>query len=117
VFIFTTRISFYNSFLLHITQLLLVLCKPRNIEHGAVTKLKTAPWYAVQICGLSLSNPEIWSWDPLIVAALLFAGSFLSYSEQQLELMEHMEALREMTGWRFEQEIQGLQEFWSAGCE
>jgi hypothetical protein len=50
------------------------------------------------------------------VAALLFAGSFLSYSEQQLELMERLEVMRQMTGWMFEEEIQDLEEFWKTGC-
>ena len=116
VFIFTNRILFYNSFLSNITQMLLVQCKPHNTANSAAKSLKTTPWYAVQICGLSSSNPTLWSWDPLIVAALLFAGSFLSYSERQLELMEHSKVLRQMTGWMFEQEIQDLEEFWKTGC-
>ena len=92
--------------MLHTILLLLVQCKPRRV------KLKAATWYAVQICGLSLSNSLLWSWDPLIVAALLFAGPFLSYSKQQLELMEHLEALRKMTGWIFEEEMRELGHAW-----
>jgi hypothetical protein len=114
--IFTSRSGFYTAFLKHLMQMLLVQCKPRRISTRAAKLVNTAAWHAVQVCGLSLSNSILWSWDPLVVAALLLAGSFVSYSEQQQELMEHLIFLKRMTGWGFDLEIQNLETLWNTAC-
>ncbi|CZR69836.1 uncharacterized protein PAC_19736 [Phialocephala subalpina] len=114
--IFTSRASFYVSLLRHLTRMLLSQCKPRKIEKRIVEGLRTASLYAVQICGLSLSNPLVWSWDPVVVASLLAAGPLLSYSEQQGELLEHLKRLSFITGWKFGQELQDLEDVWKFAC-
>jgi hypothetical protein len=100
----------------HLTHILLIQCKPRQVPSQFAKSLNTAPWHAVQLCGLALSNPILWSWDPIAVASLLLAGSFISYSEQQTELLQHLKQLRMTTGWIFDQEIQDLEVFWKADC-
>lgn len=114
IHIFTSRLSFYISFLDHLTSLLLLQSRLRKINDGATRSLKTAPWRAVQLCGLSLSNSTLWSWDPVIIAALIFAGSCLTYSGQQTELLEHLRVLEKMAGWNLRRNIQELEEFWKA---
>lgn len=112
IHIFTSRLSFYCAFLDHLTCLLLIQSRPRQINDTAEKSLKTAPWRAVQLCGLSLSNAVLWSWDPVVVAALIFAGSLLTYAGQQTELSEHLQKLEKMTGWVLKQDIEKLEEFW-----
>lgn len=114
--IYTSRLSFYCSFLNHLTCLLLGQSRPHKINDRAAKSLRAAPWLAVQLCGLSLSNTVVWSWDPVVVSALLFAGSFLTYVGQQMELSAYLRRLERMTGWILKQDIQRLEEFWKSSC-
>jgi hypothetical protein len=86
------------------------------MQSGLSTGMNTSAWHAVQLCGLVLGNPIIWSWDPVVVVALILAGPYLSYLEQQRELLQHLKILKKMTKWDFEQEIEGLKDIWKAGC-
>jgi hypothetical protein len=79
------------------------------------TCLKTIPWHAVNLCGISKSNRLAYSWDPIVVIALLYAGKSLSYRGQQNEMLQHFKALADLTGWKMRQEIQRLKELWKAG--
>ena len=58
-----SRISFYSSFLGHLISILLLNSRPRNTDHARPVKLKSITWHAVQICGLSMSNNILWSWN------------------------------------------------------
>jgi hypothetical protein len=108
----TSRASFYGCLLYHITCLLLLQCKPRAIRGRVTTQLKTVTWHAVQLCGLSISNNITWSWDPVSVSVILHAGQLLSYTEQQHELLVHLQQLAKLTGWRIHREIRNLAENW-----
>ncbi|KAH8676474.1 hypothetical protein BGZ60DRAFT_402691 [Tricladium varicosporioides] len=107
--IHTTRLSLYTAFLGHLTSLLLIQCRPRRLNQAVVRKMKTETWHALQICSLSLSNKLLWSWDPVIIAALLHCGRLLSYSAQQEELIEHLRKLQLTTGWEFQAAIGELE--------
>jgi hypothetical protein len=110
--IHTSRVSFYSSFLQHLISLFLLVSRPRNTGRAMSTKLKTTTWHAVQICGLSISNNVLWSWDPVVVAALLHTGQYLSYGPQQTELLRHLRRMEVTTAWKFGREIGQLQDFW-----
>lgn len=110
--IHTSRVSFYSYFLYHLTSLLLLVSQPRNIDRTVSSKLRTTTWHAVQICGLSMSNNVLWSWDPLVVLSLLHAGQSLSYGAQQMELLRHLRRLEETTAWKFGGEVDRLEDFW-----
>jgi hypothetical protein len=107
-----TRVSFYSSFLAHLTSIFLLNSRPSNIDRALANNLKTITWHAVQICGLSMSNNILWSWDPVIVAAILYAGQALSYPAQQIELLRYLRELEETTAWKFSDEVSELQELW-----
>lgn len=112
--IHTSRVSFYFSFLHHLMSLLLLMSRPRNIDRTTSNKFKTTTWHAVQICGLSISNNILWSWDPVVIAVLLHAGQSLSYGAQQKELLRHLRRLEETTAWKFGSEVDQLEDFWAA---
>lgn len=61
-----------------------------------------------------MSNNVLWSWDPLVVVALLHSGQSLSYGAQQMELLRHLRRLEETTAWKFDGEVDRLEEFWRA---
>ncbi|KAG9235733.1 hypothetical protein BJ875DRAFT_458272 [Amylocarpus encephaloides] len=110
--IHTSRQTFYAHFLTHLTSLLLIQSRPRKINTRAAKGLKTAAWHAVQLCGLSISNNMAWSWEPVVMAALVFSGPFLSYGGQHGELAGHLRGLDRMTGWQVEREVERLERFW-----
>lgn len=113
--IHTSRVSFYSAFLDHLTCLLLLRSKPRKVFGRDAKSLKTTTWHAVEICGLSMSNPLFWSWDPVVVAALIPAGPTLSYAAQQKELLEHLRRLEKLTGWAIRKALQDLEDNWRIG--
>lgn len=113
--IYTSRMSFFSTLLYHLTSLLLLQFKPRRVDARSAKFLKTTTWHAVEVCGLSLSNPLLWSWDPIVVAALIRAGLSLSYVSQQEELFAHLRRLESLTGWILENELRDLKEFWKMG--
>ncbi|KAH9223010.1 hypothetical protein DL95DRAFT_440743 [Leptodontidium sp. 2 PMI_412] len=118
----TTRLSFYATLLTHLTSLLLLQCLPPRLklklkltQTALLQSLKTETWHAVQICSLALSNRVIWSYDPVVIAALLLAGRMLSYEAQQQELIRFLRTLRVVTSWVFDAEIAELEEAWEDG--
>lgn len=114
VVIYTNRPHFYTSFLFHLSCLLLLQCRPHSLRRAKNTCLKTVSYHAVYLCGVSKSNRLAYSWDPILIAGLLYAGKYLSYCRQQIELLQQLEALAELTGWKMRKEIQRLQEIWKA---
>ena len=112
--IHTSRAHFYLSFLYHLTSSFFLMSKPRNIDYATNNKLETTTWHAVQICSLSMSNNILWSWDPVVVAALLHSGRSLSYGAQQDELLRHLRLLEETTMWKIGSEIDRLENFYKA---
>jgi hypothetical protein len=45
----------------------------------------------------------------------LYAGKFLSYHGQQNEMLQHFDALADLTRWKMRREIQRLKELWKVG--
>lgn len=106
----TSRPSLYAAIMHHTTCLLLLEAKPpalRQLPH-----LKTPTWHAVQICGLCVGNNAHWSWDPTILAALVYSGRFISYHEQREELLEFLRLVMEGTGWKIDQEVDEMVTGW-----
>jgi hypothetical protein len=115
VIILTNRASFYSSFLHHLTCFLLLQIRPHYLRQTQSRILKTIPLHAVYLCGISTSNRLTWSWDPITVTTLLYAGKSLSYIKQQEGLLGHLGLLRNLTGWKMDNEIQKLSSLWKSG--
>ena len=58
----------------HLISLPLIQCKQHNSGGRVVKGLKTIPWHGVQTGGLTLRNHLLWSWDLVVIAALICAG-------------------------------------------
>ncbi|KAE9379182.1 hypothetical protein N431DRAFT_540827 [Stipitochalara longipes BDJ] len=115
VVIYTNRPMFFTSCLFHMSCLLLLQNRPHSLRRMKSTCLRTVVYHSVHLCGISKSNRLAWSWDPILVAALLFASKFLSYRGQQIEILQHLKELTGLTGWRTSKEIDRLQEHWRVG--
>lgn len=115
VIIYTNRSTFYTTFLFHLSCLMLLQSRPHSFRRMKSTCLRTIVYHSVYFCGISKSNRLAWSHDPLVVAALLLVGKFLSYRGQQIEMLQHLEALTGLTGWKTSKEMDRLQEHWRVG--
>jgi hypothetical protein len=115
VVIYSNRFTFYTSFLFHLSCLMLAQNRPHSLRRMKSTCLRTIAYHSVHLCGISRSNSLAWSWDPILVATLLFVGKFLSYHGQQIELLQHLTELTGLTGWKTSKEIDRLQEHWRVG--
>ena len=115
VIIYTNRSTYYTAFLFHLSCLMLLQNRPHSFRRMKSTCLRTIVYHSVYFCGISKSNRAAWSWDPIVVAALLHAGRFLSYRGQQTELLQHLKELAELSGWKTGKEMDKLQEHWRVG--
>lgn len=89
--LYTSRSNMYAAIMHHTTSLLLLQSKPPTVRPSS--HLKTPTWHAVQICGICMGNNAQWSYDPTILAALIYAGRLISYQEQKRELLEALQVL------------------------
>lgn len=113
--IYTNRTTFYTAFLFHLSCLLLLQSRPHSLRRMKSTCLRNIVYHSVYLCGISKSNRLGWSHDPLVLAALLRAGTVLSYRGQQMEMLQHLNALTGLTGWKTSKEMDRLQEYWRFG--
>jgi len=110
--IHTSRANLLASIMYHTACLLLLQARPPTLQR--ISKMKTPTWYAVQICGLSISNDLNWSCDPVIMAALVYAGRLISYQEQKDELEDFLWGVAKVSGWQIADQIEDMLEGWRA---
>lgn len=109
--IFSTGCAILANQLHHTTALLLLQCKPRMLR---LSSGKTSHvWHAQQICGISASNDESKTWDFTLLASLLVAARVMTHSAQHAVVLETLERVRRITGWRVGSEIDRLRSFWN----
>ncbi|KAH8593957.1 hypothetical protein B0O99DRAFT_183972 [Bisporella sp. PMI_857] len=112
IIIHTRRSNLLASIMYHTASLLLLQTKPPVLRQ--TPKLRTPAWYATQICGLCISNGAQWSSDPVIIAALVYAGRLISYQEQRSELEDFLLRVTNECSWRFREQIEEMLEGWRA---
>ena len=100
----------YAASIHHITSVLLLQVDP--FVEQQPTHIKNATWHAVRICGICIGNKAEWSYDPTILAALAFAGRFISYWEQKRELLVALQTLVKGSGWPVNSAIDKLVQQW-----
>lgn len=86
------------------------MSNPRKIDDRETKELRKDTWHAVQICWLSSSNSILWSWNPVVIAALVYSGPFTTYSGQQHDLLEHLPMLEKASEWILDHKIRKLLE-------
>lgn len=59
-----------------------------------------------------MGNNAQWSYDPTILAALIYAGRLISYQEQKKELLEALQVLVKASGWQVGGAIDEMVEWW-----
>jgi len=110
--IHTSRANLIASIMYHTASLLLLQTRIPNLRR--ISNLKTPTWYAVQICGLGISNNPQWSCDPVVIAALVYAGRLISYQEQKDELEQFLWGVAKGSGWQVAGQIEEMLEGWRA---
>jgi len=110
--IHTSRANLVASIMYHTASLLLLQTRIPSLQR--FSNLKTPTWYAVQVCGLSISNNPQWSCDPVIIAALVYSGRLISYQEQKDELEEFLWGIAKGSGWQIADQIEDMLDGWRA---
>lgn len=111
--IFSTGCAILANQLHHTTALLLLQCKPRTLR---LPNGKTSPvWHAQKICGIAASNDLSRTWDFTLLASLLMAARVMTHSSQHAVIIDTIEQVRRLTGWRVDSEIDRLRVFWNLG--
>lgn len=106
----TNRSNMHATVMHHITAILLLQKKPPNERSSSHIKHPT--WHAVQICGICIGNNSQWSYDPTILASLIYAGRFISYWEQKKELLGILKSFSKDSGWQVCSAVDDLVERW-----
>ncbi len=97
IVLYSSRSSLFTAVLYHTLYALLLQSKPRSVR--VLSSAKTPTWHAVQICGICIGNNASWSYDPTILAALVYASRFISYQEQKQELQEFLRTFVKVDSW------------------
>jgi hypothetical protein len=108
--LYTSRSNMYAAIMHHTASVLLLQSKPPTVRPSS--HLKTPTWHAVQICGICIGNNAQWSYDPTILAALIYAGRLISYQEQKKELLDVLRVLVKGSGWQVGGAIDEMIEWW-----
>lgn len=106
----TSRSHMYADVMHHTTSMLLLQVKPPRARSSM--RLKNPTWHAVRICGICMGNDFQWSYDPTILAALIYAGRFISYGEQKNELVKLLRRLVRESGWQLGSAIDEMTDRW-----
>lgn len=113
---YTTGTAMVASLLHHFSAMVMLQIKPRVLKLSRHNR-QSAAWYAVQVCGISISNESPGAWDVAVVAAVLNAGRLLSFEGQQRELLAHVSRIQKATGWKIAGEVVELEAWWGFSNE
>lgn len=104
VLCFTNGAAVLGNQLYHGAMLLLLRNKPRTVPPHWLRLLSAAPssqlWHARRVCGIAVHNSHAAWWDPCILAVVYIAASKMTYTPQQQQVLECLERVGCLTGWR-----------------
>ncbi|OOF90229.1 hypothetical protein ASPCADRAFT_135342 [Aspergillus carbonarius ITEM 5010] len=99
--------------LYHTAMLLLLQCKPRTALLNLQSPTLSPLWHAQRICGIAMNNDRRESWDPCLIASFLVAARRMTHEAQQTEILQGLERVGVITGWRVDEYLMQLREDWS----
>ncbi|KLU82199.1 hypothetical protein MAPG_01275 [Magnaporthiopsis poae ATCC 64411] len=101
---FTNGAAVLGNQLYHGAMLLLLRNKPRTVPQHSLQLLGAAPgsqlWHARRVCGIAVHNSHAAWWDPCLLAVVYVAAGTMTYAPQQQQLLECLERVGYLTGWR-----------------
>lgn len=106
----TSKSNMYSDVMYHTACMLLLEGKPPQIRSS--WHLKSSTWHTLRICGICIGNNAEWSYDPTILAALIYAGRFISYRQQKKELVDFLRNIVQGSGWQMGIAVDEMIEQW-----
>ncbi|KAL8408592.1 hypothetical protein RB594_007145 [Gaeumannomyces avenae] len=104
VLCFTNGAAVLGNQLYHGAMLLLLRNKQRTVPPHSLQLLGAAQssqlWHARRVCGIAMHNSHAAWWDPCLLAVVYVAASTMTYAPQQQQVLECLERVGYLTGWR-----------------
>lgn len=97
--------------LYHAACLLLLEMKPTFINVREEGHIGSPLWHARRICGISITNTHHGSLNNAI-QPLWLAGKLLSHPVEHRAIVDLMQRIEDITGWRVTWRIKDLKELW-----
>lgn len=113
--LFTNPAAIMANQLYHTAMLLLLQHKPKTVgaASGLGRSASMSPlWHAQKICGISINNDDINSWDFSLVASFYLAAKGMTYVPQQEVITRRVEKIATMTGWNLSSLLPRLRQIW-----
>ncbi|KAL4870846.1 hypothetical protein BDV12DRAFT_165344, partial [Aspergillus spectabilis] len=118
--LFTNGAAALCNQLYHTAMLLILECKPRTAllnhlhrDHHLHSAVLSPLWHAQRVCGIALNNDRRECWDPCLLASFLLAARYMTHEAQQVEIVQGIERIYELTGWSVGEYLTHLREEWS----
>lgn len=112
--LFTSGAGLMANQLYHTAMLLMLQSKPRTyrVSGARVASGMSALWHARRVCGIALANEARECWDPSLVASFVVAARGMTHAEQHGALLEKLEGVGRLTGWKVGHYRSMLMEEW-----
>ncbi|MBE3044693.1 hypothetical protein IMZ48_19455 [Candidatus Bathyarchaeota archaeon] len=111
--LFTSGAGMMANQLYHTAMLLMLQGRPRTATVPAArVSSMSALWHARRICGMALANDARESWDPSLVASFVVAARGMTHSDQHKLLLEKLEEVGRLTGWKVKHYRSMLMDEW-----
>lgn len=111
--IFTTAAAALANLAYHTAAMIMLDCKPKTLkipgQHSPVASLH---WHAQRTCAIAVGNESFQNWDPCMIACVLHAARKMTHRDHQTAVLETLKRGRETTGWKIDDELHKLQEYW-----
>ena len=112
--LFTSGAGLMANQLYHTAMLLMLQNKPRTyrISTRRVAEGMSALWHGRRVCGIALANDARECWDPSLVASFAVAARGMTHSDQHRTLLEKLDDVGRLTGWKVGYYRKFLMEEW-----
>ncbi|KAH8646879.1 hypothetical protein BX600DRAFT_518899 [Xylariales sp. PMI_506] len=122
--LFTSGAAVFGNQMYHTAMFLLLRHKPRTAQISSSSTSSTSSsdprravdssplWHARRVCGIALNNDRRESWDMSLVSSLLAVAKSMTHETQHQAILEALDQIGEMTGFRVGSIRDTLKEEW-----
>lgn len=114
IIVFTTSSARLATQLYHFLVYLLLNSKPRTLlltSDGDI--VLSALWHARRVCAIAESNRQTTSWDLMMIPMLEVVARHLTHESQQSSVLDSLDYVRRMLGWKVEGVVGNLRATWA----
>ncbi|CAI6334423.1 unnamed protein product [Periconia digitata] len=111
--VFSNGAAVLANQLYHTSMLLLLQKKPRFVTHVQPQSATfSSLWQSHRVCGIAVNNDRWDCWDPCLIASFLVAAKTTTHQSQHSVILNSLEKVQEMTGFRIAHHVESLKHEW-----